>query len=726
MKFAEHLTAHITPEWRKQYINYEEMKAMLYAAIEQSPSAELVEREMVTRYFAKFDEEFFHYCDKELAKINTFYSEKMAEATRKYGSLRSELTEALEMGHPKKLPAWKRRTPLGKKNVPARKIQDLKLAFSEFYLGLILLQNYQNLNFTGFRKILKKHDKLLSVDYGARWRTDHVEAAHFYTNKDIDRLIQETEQAVTQDIEGGDRQRAMKRLRVPPLGEQQSPWTTFKVGLFSGAFVVLFITVVIAAMFYGFGENWRAGMRMFRAPFLIIECLFLWGVNVYGWRSSGVNHVLIFELDPRNHLSEQNIMEVASVFGVIWACCVLSYIFCDPLGIPQYAAPLCLYTLMAAFLLNPTKTFHHEARFWAIRILIRVIMAPFCFVNFADFWLADQLNSMVPAFLDIPFLICFFGRSPTWHKAGKAASHCVEYVSLLHPIVAILPAYFRFAQCIRRYRDTKESFPHLVNAAKYATSFFVVIFAHKYHTTTDTYPLSKENPWFYCWITAAIFSSCYAYTWDIKMDWGLFDSKAGDNRFLREEIVYSSTVSPVGWSFVLAFFFLPFGVRVGAVPTNNGHDKYLGKRHVKQSFKAFIISLLVGGQWFYYFGIIEDLILRFSWTLSMSLIEAGYIEGDVMMTILSPLEVFRRFIWNYFRLENEHLNNVGKFRAVRDISVAPMDCSDQTTILRMMDETDGVLNRRRGKAAGGKSATKKNKQEQRLLLQGESIEDLCS
>ncbi|KAH8257183.1 hypothetical protein KR038_005299 [Drosophila bunnanda] len=671
MKFAEHLTAHITPEWRKQYINYEEMKAMLYAAIEQSPSAELVEREMVTRYFAKFDEEFFHYCDKELAKINTFYSEKMAEATRKYGSLRSELTEALEMGHPKKLPAWKRRTPLGKKNVPARKIQDLKLAFSEFYLGLILLQNYQNLNFTGFRKILKKHDKLLSVDYGARWRTDHVEAAHFYTNKDIDRLIQETEQAVTQDIEGGDRQRAMKRLRVPPLGEQQSPWTTFKVGLFSGAFVVLFITVVIAAMFYGFGENWRAGMRMFRAPFLIIECLFLWGVNVYGWRSSGVNHVLIFELDPRNHLSEQNIMEVASVFGVIWACCVLSYIFCDPLGIPQYAAPLCLYTLMAAFLLNPTKTFHHEARYWALRVLIRVIMAPFCFVNFADFWLADQLNSMVPAFLDIPFLICFFGRSPTWHKAGKAASHCVEYVSLLHPIVAILPAYFRFAQCIRRYRDTKESFPHLVNAAKYATSFFVVIFAHKYHTTTDTYPLSKENPWFYCWITAAIFSSCYAYTWDIKMDWGLFDSKAGDNRFLREEIVYSST-------------------------------------------------------WFYYFGIIEDLILRFSWTLSMSLIEAGYIEGDVMMTILSPLEVFRRFIWNYFRLENEHLNNVGKFRAVRDISVAPMDCSDQTTILRMMDEADGVMNRRRGKAAGGKSATKKNKQEQRLLLQGESIEDLCS
>jgi SPX domain protein involved in polyphosphate accumulation len=41
-----------------------------------------------------------------------------------------------------------------------RKEHDLKLGFSEFYLSLILLQNYQTLNFTGFRKILKKHDKV--------------------------------------------------------------------------------------------------------------------------------------------------------------------------------------------------------------------------------------------------------------------------------------------------------------------------------------------------------------------------------------------------------------------------------------------------------------------------------------------------------------------------------------------------------------------------------------
>eukprot|EP00118_Oscarella_pearsei_P004757 m.20771 g.20771 ORF g.20771 m.20771 type:complete len:84 (+) comp28080_c0_seq1:2195-2446(+) len=32
----------------------------------------------------------------------------------------------------------------------------------------------------------------------------------------------------------------------------------------------------------------------------------------------------------------------------------------------------------------------------------------------------------------------------------------------------------------------------------------------------------------------------------------------------------------------------------------------------------------------------------------------------------------RRFVWNFFRLENEHLNNCGEFRATRDISIKPL------------------------------------------------------
>lgn len=47
---------------------------MLYTAVEEAPSAESVGPEIIARHFSHFDEMFFQYCDKELKKINTFYS----------------------------------------------------------------------------------------------------------------------------------------------------------------------------------------------------------------------------------------------------------------------------------------------------------------------------------------------------------------------------------------------------------------------------------------------------------------------------------------------------------------------------------------------------------------------------------------------------------------------------------------------------------------------------
>ena len=35
---------------------------------------------------------------------------------------------------------------------------------------------------------------------GTKWRTEHVETAHFYTNKEIDKLLSETEQTVTHEL----------------------------------------------------------------------------------------------------------------------------------------------------------------------------------------------------------------------------------------------------------------------------------------------------------------------------------------------------------------------------------------------------------------------------------------------------------------------------------------------------------------------------------------------
>lgn len=60
-----------------------------------------------------------------------------------------------------------------------------------------------------------------------------------------------------------------------------------------------------------------------------------------------------------------------------------------------------------------------------------------------------------------------------WLQAGDS-TQCMSGSLIIRPIVNCLPAWFRFAQCVRRYRDSKEAFPHLVNAGKYSTTFLVV------------------------------------------------------------------------------------------------------------------------------------------------------------------------------------------------------------------------------------------------------------
>jgi hypothetical protein len=63
---------------------------------------------------------------------------------------------------------------------------------------------------------------------------------------------------------------------------------------------------------------------------------------------------------------------------------------------------------------------------------------------------------------------------------------------------------------------------------------------------------------------------------------------------------------------------------------------------------------------YYYFAIIEDFVLRFLWAVSLALSKTEFVHADIVVAIVSPLEIFRRFVWNFFRLENEHLNNCGQ------------------------------------------------------------------
>ena len=51
---------------------------------------------------------------------------------------------------------------------------------------------------------------------------------------------------------------------------------------------------------------------------------------------------------------------------------------------------------------------------YVILFQFRIVTAPFHHVGFADFWLADQLNSLSTVLLDFEYLICFYAMEVEW------------------------------------------------------------------------------------------------------------------------------------------------------------------------------------------------------------------------------------------------------------------------------------------------------------------------
>ncbi|KAI8895811.1 SPX domain-containing protein [Globomyces pollinis-pini] len=82
----------------------------------------------------------------------------------------------------------------------------------------------------------------------------------------------------------------------------------------------------------------------------------------------------------------------------------------------------------------------------------------------------------------------------------------------------------------------------------------------------------------------------------------------------------------------------------------------------------------------YYVGIILNGILRFSW---IALLSPSYwssiVYGQLIIYTIAVCEIFRRGFWAVLRMENEHANNVGQFRVVRDLPL-PFDISKKQKV----------------------------------------------
>ncbi|KAI9300904.1 EXS family-domain-containing protein [Cunninghamella echinulata] len=224
----------------------------------------------------------------------------------------------------------------------------------------------------------------------------------------------------------------------------------------------------------------------------------------------------------------------------------------------------------------------------------RIILSGLVHVEFRDFFIADELNSLAFSMWMTAYFFCVYGWG--WSDLDI---HCNVPKMWVTPLIACLPPWWRFIQCIRRYYDSRERH-HLVNGLKYVTSILATILS-------GIRRISSSPSVEVMWILASIINSCYTSIWDIKMDWGLLDVSSY-HFLLRDELVFY--------------------------------------------------------KWTYYVAMPLDILLRFSWAVN----KAGLVYSSQIITFATALaECFRRIVWNFFRLENEHLNNCGNYRAIKEI-----------------------------------------------------------
>ncbi|CAN0914595.1 SPX and EXS domain-containing protein 1 [Linum grandiflorum] len=252
-----------------------------------------------------------------------------------------------------------------------------------------------------------------------------------------------------------------------------------------------------------------------------------------------------------------------------------------------------LYCAVAMLLIFPFDIFYLSTRYFLLRTLWRILF-PLQAISFADFFVADILTSMSKVFSDMERSVCrMVHRQVATIAWFEADSICGSH-SVAIPMVLVLPYLFRLFQCLRQYKDTKEK-TSLLNALKYSTAVPVIFLsALKYHVFPDKW----TNFYRPLWLFSSVLNSLYSFYWDVTRDWDM----SGFTRIFKFN---------------------------------------------RPSVCSYIIH---GRKWVYFWVIGSNLILRCTWTYKLS---AHLRHNYLTVFAITALEIFRRFQWVFFRVENE-------------------------------------------------------------------------
>ncbi|EPE28165.1 hypothetical protein GLAREA_04956 [Glarea lozoyensis ATCC 20868] len=370
----------------------------------------------------------------------------------------------------------------------------------------------------------------------------------------------------------------------------------------------------------------------YRVAIAIVLGVWAWGLNLHYLSLAKIDVPSLLQYpsrpsprtDPPHYLSTFRFATLLSIplafsLFLFW---ILSHrnpdlvIFYDFLPISY----LCL--LLGLFLL-PIRHFSSAGRRRFLTTLRRVSIGGIAQTGqgkFGDILLADVLTSYAKIIADLFVALCMFFSSNGSATKRPDRGCGGQYVV---PIVIAIPSLIRFRQCIIEYLRVRDSNTknggigahgwggqHLANALKYSTAFPVIIFSalQRNLSVNHEHIGVTETTLYRLWLVAVFTNSFYSFYWDVAKDWDL--------------TLFSSA--------------------------RNSHAHAYGLRS----------RLYFPGKEIYYFVIATDLLLRCTWSLKLSPHLDHFADFESGIFLMEFLEVGRRWMWIFFRVETEWVRNV--------------------------------------------------------------------
>ncbi|EON97916.1 putative exs family protein [Phaeoacremonium minimum UCRPA7] len=373
----------------------------------------------------------------------------------------------------------------------------------------------------------------------------------------------------------------------------------------------------------------------YRVAFIIIAAVWGWGMNLHFLYLVKIDVPSLIRYPQRS--SSQQLPHHHSTYRLATALS-LTFVFSivtfwvfshrDPKLVIYYDwMPMTYLVVLAALFVIPLRNFaiSHGGRGRFLHALRRVSIGGLAQAQdgkFGDILLADVLTSYAKVLADLFVCICMFFTSDG-SATNRPDRNCGGQVIV--PLIMAVPSLIRFRQCLIEYvrvRNSpyKESVgwggQHLANAAKYASAFPVIIFS----ALQRNLPADQDRTGLYrAWLIAVMVNSFYSFYWDVAKDWDL-------------------TLFSSAWE-------------------RNNPEHALGLRR----------RIMLGRPKLYYCVIAMDLMLRCTWTLKLSPHLDHISDFESSLFVIEFLEVFRRWVWIFFRVETEWLRNSTSGLGVDDI-----------------------------------------------------------